>query len=192
MSRKPRKPKSPEQIALEAAERRAAERLREQNLEWGVSVDTLTLAAERGEEIDHFPVRPGEREKPMRKLGGLDWLWAKGRITTIQMGAGLKYGDTYRNATDISIRSGSNYVYLGGDDVSAQQRRMESQDALKEVRTAGLVGHAELIDLCDQVAGEGRRIRDLAKGSEAVAQQKEAQLSVALDLLAKHYGMIRA
>lgn len=177
---------------LEAAQRRADERERDSKMEWGISTDTLVLAEARGEEITRFQSRPGEREKPMRRLSGLDWLWFKNRISTIQMGAGLKYGDTYRRATDVSIRSGANDVYLGGDGAAGQQKRMEAQDELEDVREVGLAGHVELIVLCDMVAGEGMRVRELSGGNDAVATKKEAQFQVALDLLAKYYGMIRS
>lgn len=159
--------------------------------DWGgVSTDTLVAAVRHGDEITRFPARPGEREKPPKRLSGLDWLWSKGRITITQMGAGLKYGDDYRIATDVSLASSANLMRAGGDGTTSQQNRMEAEDRLKETRCRALNGHSELIVLCDKVAGEGLRVRDLAMGIDTVAIEKEAKLVVALDHLASFYGMI--
>lgn len=185
------KPSHPEKIALEAAERRAAERAKDAEMEWGISAETLALAEARGEEITAFPARPGEREKPIKRMGGLDWLWWKGRLNTVQMGAGLKYGDDYRMATDVTVRSGSNFDRLGGDGLSIQEQRVNAQKRLAKAHKDGLNDHSEMISLCSMVAGEGGRIRDLAKGNDSEAKAKEAILRVALDMLARHYGMVR-
>lgn len=157
----------------------------------GISEEVMTLAMSRGEEITRFPVAPGEKEKPVRRLGGLDWLWFKGRIDSFQMGAGLKYGDLYRLANDVSLRSSANMVVSGGDGVATLERRADSLKDLERARSRGLNGHTELIALCDSVAGEGRRVRELANNREPDSQRIEARLVVALDLLAIHYGMVK-
>lgn len=180
---------SPRQIMEQAADRRAKEREADRRLEYGISPDTITIAAARGEPITEFPARPGEREKPPKRLSGLDWLWLKGRITVAQMGAGLKYGDDYRLSTDLSIRSGSNFDRSGGDGTTSQEIRMEAQRRLAAVQRHGLNGHVDLIDLCNRVAGEGKRLRDLVNGDDQEATKKEAVFKVALDMLVRHFGM---
>lgn len=189
LSKGKKKPMTPEQIRLLAAERRAKERAADARMEWGVSADTMTLAAERGDEITQFPIRPGEREKPLKRLSGLDWLWNKGRIDTTQMAAGLKYGDQYRIASDVSVRSAMNFSRAGGDGSTSQEIRKEAQENVAAARGRGLNGHPTLIALMDAIAGEGMRVRDYSGSDDALAAKNEANLLIALDHLATFYGM---
>lgn len=196
--KKAKKPSTPDEIARRKHDQlvregvaRDAEKRREKDpTRWGLQDDAVVLAAERGEEITAFPAAPGEREKPPKRLSGLDWLWFKNRITVTQMGAGLKYGDLYRRANDVSIRSGANMSIGGGDGLKTLEKRTEAAQLIGQVRADGLRGHTDLIWLCDEICGEGRRIRDLSAGDDAEATKKEARFTVALDLLATHYGMV--
>ena len=172
--------------------RRAAERQADAALNFGISPQTLVLAKVRGEEITHFPTRPGEREKPLKRLSGLEWLHLKRRVTVTQCAAGLQYGDDYRIAESIGLGSAINFDRSGGDGTGALQARMNAHDRLTETRRKALSDHAGMIELCDRVAGEGERIRDIAHGIESEAQKKEAIFITALDLLAKHYGMLKS
>lgn len=191
-TRRRSKPMSVQEI-LEQAARRRLERLKADiNLEWGISPETLKIAEARGDEITSFPARPGEREKPPKRLSGLDWLWFKNRIDATQMGAGLKYGDDYRTSHDLRIRSGSNLDPGGGDGTMSIDARIEAQIRLSKAQHLGLNDHPDLISLCDAIAGEGARIRDLAKGDDATSLKMEARFVIALDHLARFYGMVFA
>lgn len=151
--------------------------------------ETLSLAAERGEE---FTVHARGDAPVARRKAGLDWLHAKERISDVQMAAGTRYGDDYRMAEDIALRVGA-----GGESVQGGgqrrdhlvDRRLNAQDRLKDAR--GALTHPKMVDLCDLVAGEGKRVRDISNSYTEQSYRNEAVLIIALDLLALHYGMIR-
>jgi hypothetical protein len=149
--------------------------------------ETLALAKGRGEEIDSPPKKPGEPAKPMLRRSGLEWLWKKGRLTPEQQIAGQRYADDYRKAEDISLRSCIANSVGGGDAGSMQEARHEAFLRLRSARQSGLHSHERMIGICNQVCGEGKTIRAIAGDNEAEAQQTEAVLLVALDLLHAHY-----
>lgn len=150
--------------------------------------EAVALAKGRGEVIDCPPSKPGQSAKPMRRVSGLDWLWSKGRLEGPQMKAGLRYGDDWRVGDVVSVKSCLGEGG-GGDGMGAQERRYEAQRRLDRARKA--LGHPALIALCDQVCGEGRRLRSIARGNDAEAGRLEAVFKIGLDLLAAHYGSVR-
>lgn len=189
MARKRTKPKSPEQIA---AENRAA---RVNNfLALNLQPEAANLAANEDILVER-EVRPAPGERGnvdrARRLSGLDWLWHKKRIGPEQLAAGMKYADDYRRATDISLKS-CIADPRGGDGMATQEKRVAAIKRLADARKDGLSSHPGMISLCDRIAGEGDRVSALAKGDDVEVKKMEAVLDVALDLLAKHYGMVLA
>lgn len=174
-----------ERAALIRLERRDRERAEAQAVERGVE-ETAQLEAVRGHFIEREKSRRGEAAKPYRRKSGLDWLIHKDRITSAQYTAGMKYADDYRKSRDVSIKSCLGQSF-GGDGLVQMEAREEAGKRLSAARRA-MLGHAGMISLCDAICGEGGRVRDEAEGSGEAAAL-EAVLKVALDLLAKHYGI---
>lgn len=195
-----------------------AEKLRREELEqdrlYGEAKEPILMAKARGEEVDARDVETAEvavdefgapiihkrgpnkgfavmkysRGTRAKKVGGLDWLWLKERIDEDQMGAGIRYGDEYRLANDISLKSCIAGGVGGGGGAAQQEIRADAQSAIRRARDKGLSNHAEMVWICDQVAGEGVRIRALSHEDDSEAARLEATLKIALDLLAKYYG----
>lgn len=179
------KPKDPQAIMAEKRARAFAE--------VGLQPSAAFLSSNDDVMVE-LAERPGQgkrgHENRVRRLSGLDWLWQKERLQPYQMEAGLRYGDDYRKANDISVRSHLAEA-RGGDPDSAQHKRMEAFDRVKGAHSYGLMGHQQMIDLCNSVAGEGTRLTVIAKGDDVLTRQLEAVFIVALDLLAIHYGMMK-
>lgn len=154
-------------------------------------VETLALAEGRGDVVEAPDSKPGEAAKPLIRRSGLDWLRRKGRISLDQHIAGLRYADDYRRATDVSLRSCLSSPDGGGDGLHGAEAREEAHGRLRAARIGALHSHSRMIELCNQVCGEGRTIRQLSGDSEAEAQHCEASLVIALDLLGIHYGTAR-
>jgi hypothetical protein len=154
-----------------------------------LQVETSVLAAARDEDIEVPAERLGEEQRPMRRLSGMDWLWSKGRVTEEQMAAGMKYGDVYRELTETSVPSALRTITGGHDITDTIVRRATAREDLSEARGA-LSDHPGMVDLCDRVCGEGDRLRIIAEGDDLKAAKLETALLIALDLLAKHYGIV--
>lgn len=164
-------------------------RAEEDQIDQGVR-ETVNLDEGRGALFQHPVQGRGEDKKPYRRKSGLDWLLAKGRLEPEQMNAGLQYGDDWRTANDVSVKSCLMDIRGGGDETTPQQIRLSASRRLERARDDALCGHKAMIGLCDRVAGDGQRLRDIASGDDEKAQKFEAVLLVALDLLAVHYGMV--
>jgi len=150
--------------------------------------ETQALAALRGDDVECGDRKPGEPPRPMIRRSGLDWLSRKGRIDARQNIAGQRYGSDYRSVEDVRLRSClADQSYGGSGRETAQEAKEEAYERLRSARSSGLVGHSRMIALCDAICGEGRTIRQLTGDNEAEAQQTEASLLIALDLLATHY-----
>ena len=124
-----------------------------------------------------------------KRVGGLEWLFRKDRISLVQYRAGLQYGEDFAKAEEPSFRSCLN-DRVGGEPEPMQETKRAARERLDLARGVGLGAHQGLIDLVDAVCGHGARLRVLTNGDDAEAAKKEAQLSVALDFLARHYGMV--
>lgn len=188
MSKRARKrPARPDMIELAAIERERAEAV---DVDRGVR-ETVHLELVRGEEFEAPVAKRGETDrKPYRRKSGLDWLLSKGRIAPVQLGAALRYGDDWRSANDPSVRSCLNDIRGSGDETTPQDIRLFAGKRLGRARADALSNHPSLVALCDRVCGNGERVRDIASGDDEVTAKYEAMLSVALDLLAAHYGMM--
>jgi len=124
-----------------------------------------------------------------KRVGGLEWLLRKERITLIQHRAGEQYGDDFAKADEPSFRSCLN-DRVGGEPEPMQETKRVAGKRLALARSEALGGHEGLISLLDAVCGHGARIRALVNGDDAEATRKEAQLTLGLDFLARHYGMV--
>lgn len=151
--------------------------------------ETVALAALRGEEVA-VPTRLGAGRKPARRVTGIDWLLSKGRIDHYQHQAAERYELDFATADSFGLASCLRDGGGDGDPDKNQARRMAAQTRLDNARKKGLKDHAGMIDLCNQVCGQGLRLRQVSQGDEKQSLKNEAILLVALDLLVEHYGIL--
>lgn len=151
--------------------------------------ETVALAALRGDEVA-VPTRLGAGRKPARRVTGIDWLLSKGRIDCYQHQAAERYELDFAAADAIGLPSCLREGGGGGQSDAAQSRRVQAQSRLDKAREKGLKNHQGMIDLCDQVCGQGLRLRQVSQGDEKQSLRNEAILLVALDLLVEHYGIL--
>ena len=136
-------------------------------------------------EVDGGPTRLLARD-------GLAWLVAKGRLNAAQRMAGERYRGLYATIHGGGLRScigdttGSSAIF-GGEDIPPLMHA-QAREALEHSRRRALASDNTLIWLCDEVAGKGTTLRDLAADDQKRAIAFEAELLVALRFLAKHYG----
>ena len=153
--------------------------------------ETVGLSELRGAEFARPPAPRGGRETPYRRQTGLDWLAAKGRITTRQKQAGEAYGALVRRAGVVgAIGSSLDAQPRGGPTAGASLAlilktaagRARAEAELGELRRR-LFGQSDLVRVCDQVCGQEQTPRE-AGGGDREALRVEAVLKVALDILA--------
>lgn len=153
-------------------------------------VETLTLAEMRGEVLDAPKAGRGERQKPMRRVAGLDHLKARGTIDDDLKAAGERYGAVYRLAMgEASIRSILNRDIQGGDgrDVMRAAERSAQARAKLEMYRRQLHGAYGLIGACDVVCGLEKTPREASKDGHEAATLT-ALLVVALTILCEASG----
>ena len=129
-------------------------------------------------EVDGGPTRLLARD-------GLAWLVAKGRLNAAQRMAGERYRGHFELIHSGGLKSCIADTIGGGDPsaaIAAARRHLD------EARRKGLVSDNTLIWLCDEVAGKGTTLRELAAGDQKRSKTLEAELLVALRFLARHYG----
>lgn len=124
-----------------------------------------------------------------KRIGGLEWLFRKERITVNQNRAGNQYGDDFAKAEEPALRSCLN-DRVGGEPEPMQETKQAASERLRAARSEALMNHEGLIGLMDAVCGHGARLRTLVNGDDAEAAKREAQLVLGLDFLARHYGMV--
>jgi hypothetical protein len=139
---------------------------------------TLIVEVERG------PTRLLARD-------GLAWLVAKGKLNAAQRMAGERYRVDFEALHGGSLRSCLNDTPGGrfaSTEILPPLQFATAREALDRARRHGLASDNTLIWLCDEVAGKGATLRDIAAGDKHRAAALEIELSVALRLLARHYG----
>ena len=72
-----------ERERLIRVEQQGRARLEARQVAEGVA-ETVALSQARGAQFEAPPAARGERQRPYRRLAGLDWLLRKGRLTTAQ------------------------------------------------------------------------------------------------------------
>jgi hypothetical protein len=169
--------------------RRARARAESRAVAAGVE-ETVALSAARGAGIEAPAPARGGRDRPYRKLPGLEWLARRGRIAAAQKSAGERYGACYRRArAEPSIGSTLDVQPEGGGGtaisaVLAQaEARVQAAARLEELRRR-LGSQPALVAACDLICGQELTPREAA-GGDREAGRLEAVLEVALDLLAE-------
>lgn len=176
---------------LARLERQAKARVEAVEVAEGVA-ETVALSRARGAAV--LGPETGSRAaraQPYRRLSGLDFLEAKGRIAPAAKAAGERYGWAYRRVkletaipSTLSDRVRGEFMApslaetLAHGEATAVARRK-----LAEFRRR-LSGQADLVAACDLICGEEKTPRE-ATGGERDAGRLEAVLKVALDLLAQ-------
>lgn len=178
-----------ERERLMRAEQQGRARLEARRVAEGVA-ETVALSAARGAEFEAPPVARGERQRPYRRLAGLDWLLRKGRLTTAQKAAGERYGRCYRVAQGAVAIASTLDVRPGGAAetpltavIARAEANARARDALDDYRET-LRRQPSLVAACDMICGEELTPREAARGGEREIYRLEAMLEVALDMLA--------
>ena len=147
--------------------------------------ETVRLGLERG---DAFLGPTGPRG-PHQRLDGLGWLAHKGRLSLAQREAGRRYGALYgRVFLEGRLPTVGSDTRGGWSELNPAEARHEDGKRLHRARSEGLNGLGSLIDICDQVCGEGRRLTELERDDRR-ASRLEERLAVALDLLGAHFNL---
>ncbi len=129
------------------------------------------------------------RGAPHARLDGLGWLARKGRLRARQSEAGRRYGDLYRRLyLNGQYRTFLDDTPRGFSELNPQEARRDDQRRIERARRDALAGLKSLIGVVDQVCGEGLRVSELETDDRQMLRLEE-RLSVALDLLAEHYGI---
>lgn len=168
-------------------ERRAAARAEAKAVTEAVA-ETVTLGEARGSEYLQPIARRGEREKPKRRLTGLEWLHGKKRITDEQFKTGEQYGNAYRRAMTIgAIPSILNDAPKGSDGVPLARILAHAEGTAHAAARLAmfrrrLKQQPNLTGACDLICGEELTPREATQNG-ADAARLEGILVVALDLL---------
>jgi hypothetical protein len=178
-----------ERERLSKVEQQGRARLEARLVAEGVA-ETVSLSAARGAEFEAPPSARGERQRPYRRLAGLDWLARKGRLTPMQKAAGERYGHCYRKARgEVAIASTLDLKPGDGSDtplnavISRAEANARARDALRVYRESLRLQPA-LVAACDMVCGEELTPREAVSGGDREIHRLEAVLEVALDILA--------
>jgi len=174
-----------ERERLAAAERRGRERLAASEVRAGVA-ETVALESGRGAAF----AEPASERGPYRRLPGLAWLSARGRLRPEQVAAGERYGGLWRAAeaepalrSTLDIRPGDTGGRSGvGTEVLAlAERRAQARRRLEQLRDR-LGRQPDLVSACDRICGQELTPREASR-NDREAGKVEVILAVALDLL---------
>ena len=150
--------------------------------------ETVALSRARGAAVV-VGVRGTAKAAPMKRLTGLEWLAAKGRISAEAQAAGERYGWVYRRVkldkaipSTLDVRVRGQFLAPSLEEVLAHGEGTETaRRRLAEFRRR-LSGQPDLVAACDLVCGEEKTPREAVTGDRD-AGRLEAVLKVALDLL---------
>ena len=178
-----------ERERLARVEQQGRARLEARRVAEGVA-ETIALLAARGAEFEAPPSARGERQRPYRRLPGLEWLSRKGRLTNAQKAAGERYGRCYRAAqgevaiaSTLDIRPGGAAETPLTAVIARAEANAWARDALKAYRET-LRRQPSLVAACDMICGEELTPREAVHGGDREIYRLEAVLEVALDMLA--------
>jgi hypothetical protein len=153
--------------------------------------ETVTLSRARGSEFEMGQAARGGRERPQRRMTGLEWLTLKGRLSSAQRAAGERYGAAFRRAeltpsipSTLEARPGAtaDEGLSVADLAHKAQARARAEGRLAHYRRR-LREQADLVAACDQVCGAELTPREAA-GGDRQGVRLEAALAIALDILA--------
>ena len=181
-----------ERLALLKAQGRAEAAALEAGL-----AESRALAEARGAAFDRPAAKRSETPRPLRRLTGLAWLKAKGRLNEDQLAAGLRYGAVWRRAQGearLSSILGNDGLAAGTGGggptiarVMAEGEARAHAGAKLAMYRRQLQGEPALVAACDQVCGAELTPRE-ASANGRDAGVTEAMLGVALNLLARAAG----
>lgn len=178
-----------ERDRLRRVESQAKARLAAREVLEGVA-ETTALDEGRGAEFLRPTMRRGERQKPVRRMTGLEWLYSRSppRITAEAKAVGERYGALWRAAeADPAIRSNADdsITGAGGDPVGAAFvvacGRVDAERRLNHLREV-IASQSDLVAALDLICGKELTPRE-ASINGAAAARLESLLIVALDLL---------
>jgi hypothetical protein len=123
------------------------ERAKAEALEVSAGVDeTVALAEGRGEAFERPKQRPGERQKPVRRLNGLAYLVSRKVLSTELAQIGEAWGDLYRQAYgDPPLRSCINDSIGGGGDPTGSALVAAQARVVAQRRLRAMSGHIEAV-----------------------------------------------
>lgn len=154
-----------------------------------------TAAQRRYEFLIQAPERADTTPRLVREIrtperDGLDWLRQKKRLNPRRFKAGLTYREWFRDAGGPAIKSGLNVVEggpgLGMGLPLALEGMTDAKARLFRVRHVVLKGQPDMVLVLDAVCGTRQTLMSLANGNGHRANELEAVLMVALDLVAAH------
>lgn len=171
-------------------QRRDAEASEAKALKAGLD-QTERLAKARGEDT----ARTADGGLEVSSRDGLTWLAGRSRIWPIHVAAGLRFRQDYERANGTGVRSGLADMATGGPRNYGPARgpteaMLTARDAVRSALAA--LGTPILEKYAVLVAGEGRMLSDPAftAGDPTKAREHHLACLAALDLLARHYGMV--
>lgn len=149
--------------------------------------ETATLARGRGEGVE----KRASGGLDLTDRDGLMWLLRKRKILVAHYDAGIKFRDDYQLAAGpgmvscLAERSGG-----GGQGYGASAAMISARGRVKDALSS--LGTPELKPYIERVAAEGQMLSEaFAAGDRFKVRDHLIPVRVALDLLARHYGMIR-
>jgi len=179
-----------ERERLVRAEQQGRARRAAREVEEGVA-ESMALSRARGAEFEAPEPARGERQRPYRRLAGLEWLARKGRLTPAQKAADERYGECYRRArgeiaigSTLDIRPGGAAETPLTAIIARAEANTRARDALMQFR-ARLSRQPTLVSACDMICGEELTPREAVKGADRETHRLEAVIEVALDILAR-------
>ena len=151
--------------------------------------ETIALQSARGVAFSPPERSRGGGGRPIKRLGGLDWLAARGRLSPRQVQAGSRYGRLVEliEGGDLGSCLALFEVRGTGPRLSPTDAKTWARARLAEAR-ASVGDHPGLIFALDQICGQGRRPREVTTDQRA-SERLEDRLGVGLDLLVKAWGL---
>jgi len=179
------------QRAAAQASREAA-KAHQAQVDGGVS-ETIALGTQRGEVFDVPKDTVPGRQKPVRRLSGVEWLGRQGKLSERRQRASEAYLEAYQGAMSVDgLRSclGEHTPGNGNKPVAriiaSAEARARSVHDLRALHRA-LMHQEDLIIACDLIVGQGKTPREASVNGQQAARL-EALTLVALDLIAVSIG----
>lgn len=167
----------------EAAEKESRRRREVEDMRSSIA-ETVDLAKARGEQVEES----SGRVRIARD--GLVWLRDKRQLPQRYFDAGVKFRTQYELANGSGTTSCLSGVRGGSSDASPTDEMMTARNEAETALSA--LGSPLLHPYVVHVAGEGRMLSDEVFGSDPKrAEQHYIPCVIALDILARHYRMIR-
>ena len=126
-------------------------------------------------------------DAPPVRRDGLEWLIKKKRLTPERAVAAMFYRGLYRDAGPVSIASSLGALDRVDQGARGVELRAAGRDTARRqlltLRGEVLRGQVDMLTALDGVAGVGHCLRELTGGDRWRADELEAALKIALDLV---------